>query len=105
MKELRDCLEYLYTNRAEKLPPAGLAEVFDRLIWCLSDNGTQISTIQREWLCCQDTEKVKIALEMDEACPFENSNQMIQVLTSISTKWPELKKKCDEVSARWPQIT
>jgi hypothetical protein len=101
MKNLEDVTDYLFANRAKGLPPRGLAEVFDRLIWCLSDNGVQVLKIQREWLSSQDVEKVKIALEMNEAFPFESQDQMNHVLASISAKWPELKAKCDQIAARW----
>jgi hypothetical protein len=101
MNDLKDITDFLFANRVKDLPPRGLAEVFDRLIWCLSDNGQEILKIQREWLSSQDVERVKIALEMKEAFPFENPNQMNQVLKSISANWPELRVKCDETAARW----
>jgi hypothetical protein len=101
MKSVSDVFEYLYANRAQGLPPRSLATVFDHLIWCFSDNGEQILQVQREWLSSQDLEKVKIALEMREALPFDNLDEMQCTLKSISEKWPELRSKCDEVTEHW----
>ena len=101
MKSFEDIANYLFANRAKALPPRALAEVFDRLIWCLDNDGGEILKIQREWLSCQDVEKVKIALAMTEVFPFESRDQMNDILASISAKWPELRVKCERFAEPW----
>ena len=38
-----EMMDFLFMRRAQNLPPAGLAEVFCRLLWCMDDNGSEIA--------------------------------------------------------------
>jgi hypothetical protein len=98
---INNIMNDLYANRVKDLPARALAEVFDSLIWCLSDNGEEIVKVQYDWLVGQDKGKVEIALEMKQVFPFPNRAQMSQVLALIMGRWPELKDKCDEAAALW----
>lgn len=39
---------FLVERKANELPPEALAEVFDKLIWRMDDNGLEISAVQRK---------------------------------------------------------
>ena len=101
VKLLSECFEYLYSRRAKNLPPTALADFFDRLIWCLDDNGAEISGIQREWLKSDDPDKVEIALSMTEVCPFDTQSELAKQLKAILLKFPALKDRCEKMAERW----
>lgn len=97
--DISSIMEMLYTHRAPALPPKGLAEVFDRLIWCLDDQGASLLRVREEWLVSGDRARVEIALAMDEAFPFDTSAEMTKVFSRISARWPELSGACERVQA------
>ena len=45
VSDMADVMEFLYAHRAPNLPADALAEVLDRLIWCLDDNGDAIMRV------------------------------------------------------------
>jgi len=104
MKTLNEIFEYLYSRRVKDLPPTALAEVFNRLMWCLDDNGAEILEIQREWLKSDDLNKVEIAIHMNEACPFDTQSELIEQLEAISLKFPALRRSCEKMAARWEHL-
>jgi len=92
-----DVMEFLLANMAPNLPPGALAEVFDRLIWCLADNGKELLAIRDSWLQGDDRRKVAIAIAMDETLPFDGGSQMRGNLEKIADRWPEFTERCDEL--------
>lgn len=100
MTSISEILEGLFAYRAPALPPEALAEVYCRLIWCFSDNGAEVTKMQRRWMQGSDFEKVKIALCMDEVVPFTSREEMDVVLNRICQQWPELAAKCHEYKIR-----
>lgn len=64
-----EMMEFLFERRAPNLPPAGLAEIFDRLLWCMDDNGSEVDQVIRKWVTGEDEAKVRIALAMSETYP------------------------------------
>lgn len=89
-------MEYLVTHRATNLPAEALAEVFDRLIWCFSDNGHAICAVRHDWLQSTDEYKVEIALSMEEVFPFSTKVEMVEQLQRIAQQFPSLRKKCSK---------
>ncbi|WP_444942020.1 hypothetical protein ACJJI3_07490 [Microbulbifer sp. ZKSA004] len=90
-------MEYLFEFRVENLPAEALAEVFDRLIWCVADNGKEISIVQKKWLEGESYEKCSIALAMNEIFPYEEVSEMKEAFREITKKWPGLGSRCNEI--------
>lgn len=76
------------------LPPQAMAEVFDRLVWCLDDNGASLAEAQRGWMKGGDVRRIEIALCMSEACPFSTAEELREVLDDIAVRRPLLAKLC-----------
>lgn len=96
-------MEFLFERRTPNLPPKGLAEVFDRLIWCMNDQGGEVLQVRKKWLKGYDLEKVRIALAMDEVFPCDSREGMVRLFTSIINRWPELYDECQAILERWDQ--
>lgn len=93
-EDMETITNLLIENRVANLPIEALAEVFDRLIWCLSDNGEQLLKIKEEWLKSSDIVLVELGLAMNETYPFDT---MKRVFLRISSKWPEFSGRCSEI--------
>ncbi len=98
---IENIMDYLLENRAPNLPPNALAEIFDRLIWCLNDNGGGLSCIREKWLEGDDYDKVVIALYMSETFPYKTQEERIKKFDRIKTCWPSLSEKCAEILQQW----
>jgi len=96
--ELPDIMEFLLRSTAPNLPSKALAEVFDRLIWCLADNGKELLATRDIWLQSDDRQKVAIALDMDETLPLDGGLQLRTILHGIASRWPEFAKRCENIS-------
>lgn len=94
---ISEVMSYLVKNCVPNLPPYAIAEVFDRLIWCLSDNGEGILNVRKDWLSGDDFFKVKVALAMTETYPYETRDEMVSKFNEIKEKWPMLKEQCDKI--------
>ncbi len=101
MITIEEIMTYLVRNRIPVLPAASLAEVFDRLIWCLADNGRGILEARKDWLECDDPAKVEIALNMSETFPCDTREEMVELFDKIADKWPRLTDRCDEIIRMW----
>lgn len=67
--ELATAMDLLVRHRAPSLAPEALADVFDRLIWCLDDEGAALLSVVEAWLLGDDRDRVEIALAMTESFP------------------------------------
>jgi hypothetical protein len=74
--------------------------VFDRLIWCVDDNGATIFAVREVWLTSDDRGRVEIALAMDEGFPFKTIDEMNLILSRVAATWPDLAPRCDELRAQ-----
>lgn len=101
MKIVVEALEALFDHRAPNLPPSGFAEIMDRLIWCLNDNGETVLELQRRWLAGNDPERAAVGLMMSEAAPFHSRDEAIVELNQLAEKWPHLRPACDSFLVRW----
>ena len=90
-------MDFLYSERVAGLPPSALAEIFDRMIWCLADQGATLLKVRESWLLSDEKERVEIALAMDETYPFNERAKMAAVFAQISDKWPDLAPRCEEL--------
>jgi hypothetical protein len=90
-------MDTLMNHRATALPPKGLAEVFDRLIWCLDDQGTSLLRVREDWLESGDRDRVEVALAMDEVFPYADPHKMDDVFSDIAMRWPDLAGACDRI--------
>jgi hypothetical protein len=90
-------MDFLMSHRAPSLPPIALAEVFDRLIWCLADNGAALLQVRESWLRSEDRDRVEVALAMNETYPFTRFEDMRAALTRITSRWPDLEPRCAEL--------
>lgn len=100
-----EVMEYLLASSASNLPTSALAEVFDRLIWCLADNGDELLRVRDAWLESSDVRKVAIGLAMDETFPFGGADEMQTKLEGIAARWPELGDRCREIIDEWRAAT
>ncbi len=97
-------MNYLIDRKIKDLPASALAEVFDLLIWCLDDNGSEILQERESWLSSEDKYKVEIALSMEEVFPYKNDLEMNESFHSIADKWPDLADRCNELIRKRKQI-
>jgi hypothetical protein len=95
--EMSNVMDWLIGHRAPALPADALAEVFDRMIWCLDDNGGALLQVREQWLVSEDRDRVEIALAMQETFPFQEAAKMNEVFARISAKWPELAASCEAI--------
>ena len=100
MISISDVMDFLVTNAVSHLPPKALADVFDRLIWCLADNGAELLAVRDGWLRGDDLQKVEIGLAMNETFPLNDAQEMAAVFERIAKRWPALSGQCAEIIAR-----
>ncbi|MDC8756038.1 hypothetical protein [Janthinobacterium fluminis] len=96
-------MEHIVANRVNGLPADAVSEVFDRLIWCMVDNGEEIGQVRREWFHSDDKYKVEVALNMNEVYPFPTRAEMESHFTRIASCWPDLNDKCEHWLAKWDE--
>jgi hypothetical protein len=101
MKTIQDVMESLVARRAPQLPAQALADIFDRLTWCLDDNGAEIEGVRRNWLEGEEPEKIAIALAMNEVFPCASREEMTRLFQRITARWPEFQPLCQEILDRW----
>jgi hypothetical protein len=97
--DITGCMNFIVDNRGKDLPAPALSEVFDRLIWCLADNGSQLLRIREQWLLSDDRYRVEIGLAMEETYPFNTIVEMRHAFARIVARWPDLRARCDEITA------
>jgi hypothetical protein len=94
-------MDFLFERRARNLPAHALAEIFDRLLWTMDDNGAEVLAVRRKWLQLGDRERVLIALAMSEAHPCVTRDALIELCDSVSKRFPDLATKCNELIQIW----
>lgn len=101
MTSVKQVMEFLVENRAPNLAEKALSKIFDQLIWCLKDNGSEIETVRKEWLSGDDLVRIKIALYMSDTFPYDSKKELIKHFEKIVERWPELKRDCDDIIKDW----
>ena len=98
--KIRDVLEAIVAARANGVPPAALAEVFDRLEWILADP-EPIGLAKIQWATGDDPVRAEIALSMKEAFLADSEQELMGILSRIRTKHPHLNQLCDSALSDW----
>jgi hypothetical protein len=96
-----EALETIVEARAKNLPVSALAEVLDRLMWCMDDNGHTIVQLQLQWLKENDEYRAGIALTMSEAFPFSNMQEARDALGALQERWPHHGAACSSFLEKW----
>ena len=96
-EEMNRTMDFLFDHRVPGLPPTALAEVFDRLIWCLADQGEMLLNVRQSWLASDDRDRVEVALAMNETYPFTKLEEMEATFRKIVSRWPDLEPRCAEM--------
>jgi hypothetical protein len=94
-------MNFLFSRRVIDLPHTALAEVFDSLIWCMDDNGEEITNTQKCWLECGDLDKVKIALSMTSVLPYKDLKEAEFEVAAIKKNHPDLDSLCELFLSRF----
>jgi hypothetical protein len=98
---IEDVMEFLVDNRTPDLELNVLADIFDRLIWVVDDNGAGIGIVRRKWLNGDDATRVEVALRMEEVFPFQSREEMEGTFSEISRRWPRFGHLCEKILHQW----
>jgi hypothetical protein len=101
MLQIEDIMDYLVRESHPELPPDSLAEVFDKLIWCLNDNGSGLEQVRAKWIEGDDLYRAEVALSMKETYPYKEYSVMVEKLGIVEQKWPRLKELCQSIIESW----
>jgi hypothetical protein len=95
----RNLAERLYSEIPSECSWKVVANLFAILIWSTTDNGTALTEVTDNWLVeGNDVRKIQIALNLD-TYPFQNRDRMIEVLSKLAIRYPEVSAKCSELIA------
>ncbi len=98
---MENIAEYLFNRRAPNLPPTALAEILDRLVWTMDDNGAEIHEAMRRWISSGDLEHAQVALACSEAFLYSSRQEIVQAFEQVCGRFPDLRRRCDEILAKW----
>ena len=73
-----------------------VAKILNIAAWCSNDNGASAQVTLESWLRGENTSKIWVSLHT-ECYPFKETEEMIEVLTNVKTKFPEHSKRCEEL--------
>src|SRR5262245_27679365 len=100
---IAEIMNALFAGRVPGLPVKGLAEVFERLTWCLV-NAEEVQDVRADWLRGDLREKVEIALAMEETFPFKKRAELVAAMNQIASRWPDLRTRCEELVKDWDSL-
>jgi hypothetical protein len=96
--DMAHVMDFIYNHRAPSLRPEDVAEIYGQLIWSLSDEAAAfLLQVREEWLISGDRGRVELALAIGEVFPFRDATRMAEVLGQVSTKWPDLRDRCESM--------
>jgi hypothetical protein len=104
MNALIEALEQIFRRRAPEISPNILADIYDRLIWCLDDNGDSINLMQRIWLEGNNIDQIRIALAMNEVCPYSTKQALENSIQRIVSSFPGLNSECSKFLKLWDEF-
>lgn len=64
MASMRDVMNFIVENKAEKLSPSAISNLFDRMGWVIKEEGMDMIDIRCEWLEGDDFKLAEIAILM-----------------------------------------
>jgi hypothetical protein len=95
-------MDLIVDNSAFGVGPEVIADLFDRLVWILADNGAGLHRVVRGWLDDgRDFSRLRIALAMQEVFPYEQRSEMQDVFIRLTVRYPELDARCKRILAEW----
>ena len=101
MISIEDVMNFLIEERAPYLDPKVLANMFDRMIWTLNDNGAEITKVTADWVEGDDEYKVEVALLMEESFPYNDRATMEEQFSRLRGRWPRFGTLCERVLQQW----
>jgi hypothetical protein len=101
-RKVQAMMDLIVENSAPGLGPEVIADVFDRLIWLLADNGAVLIRIVRGWLDeGSDLRRLRVALAMDEVFFYDRRSEMQDAFLRLTSRYPELDAACKRTLAAW----
>jgi hypothetical protein len=94
-------MEHVVDQRASGVDPRAFADLFERLIWLLADNGSGIRSVLSTWLEGDDVYRVEVALGLDEGFLFDSREAMVAAFNRLQARWPDVKPRCQEILEAW----
>jgi hypothetical protein len=74
-----------------------IADLFVLLMWAIGSDGVALTAMTESWLLQGDNlRKIQIALHLD-VYPFDDPEQMRQVLSVLAGCYPDVASKCQEL--------
>ena len=95
MTSMRDVMNFIVENKAEKLSPSAISNLFDRMGWIIKEEGMDMSDIRCEWLEGDDFKLAEIAMLMEDVLPYGTKDQAEAAFSKLVKKWPSLEERCD----------
>lgn len=93
----QDLASRVYDAIPLDVPWENVAYLFAIFIWSTSDNGHALTETTNQWLKDgEDIRRMLIALNLD-TYPFIDEQEMVDVLTKIQDKSPELRFHCQRL--------
>jgi hypothetical protein len=100
--EMQAMADFIVDNSAHGLGAEAVADLFDRMVWILKDNGEALHRVVRRWLDeGTDLRRVQIALAMEEAFLYERRSEMEAAFLQLTLRYPELEATCQSKLAEW----
>ncbi len=99
--DIEKVMDFLVSESSRSAPAAALSDVFDRLLWCMSDQGASLLDVREKWLDGDDEIKAEIALRMNEVFPARSRAELVRLLARVKTRFPRFTELCEEMLAAW----
>lgn len=93
--------EEIFERRAKNAKPAWMADLLQRLVWLLNDNGEEIVNTLGRWIDSGDLERARVALAFQDVFLFSTRDQMVEAYGQLATRFPQLRPECDATLKRW----
>src|SRR5262249_3917204 len=101
-RNVQAMMDLVIENSAPGLEPEVIADLFDRLIRILADNGAALHRIVRGWLeDGSDLRRLRIALAMDEVFFYDQRSELQADFQRLTSRGPELDAACKRILAAW----
>ena len=93
--------EEIFERRAKNAKPEWVADLFQRLVWLLSDNGEEIVQTLGRWVDSGDLERSRVALAFQDVFLFSTRDQMVEAYGRLAARFPQFRTECDATLKRW----
>lgn len=93
--------DYIFERRSTDTESAWIADILERLVWLLDDNGEEILSTMRQWIEHADLDRVRVALAFREVFLYQTRTEMVKAFDTLGSRFPELRERCDEILTEW----